>query len=46
MTLKMFQDVFNKFDIETINPVNEAFNPEFHQAMVMQESTDVSQIPY
>ncbi len=41
MTLKMFQDVFNKFDIEAINPLNEPFNPEFHQAMVMQESTDV-----
>jgi molecular chaperone GrpE len=41
MTLKMFQDVFNKFDIEAINPVNEKFNPEFHQAMVMQESADV-----
>jgi len=41
MTLKMFQDVFNKFDIETLNPVNETFNPEFHQAMVMQESVDV-----
>ncbi|MFV2059915.1 MAG: nucleotide exchange factor GrpE [Gammaproteobacteria bacterium] len=41
MTLKLFQDVFNKFDIEAINPVNESFNPEFHQAMVMQESADV-----
>jgi len=41
MTLKMFQDVFNKFDIETLDPVNETFNPEFHQAMVMQESADV-----
>ncbi len=41
MTLKMFQDVLNKFDIETINPVNEVFNPELHQAMVMQESEDV-----
>lgn len=41
MTLKMFQDVFNKFDIEAVNPLNETFNPEFHQAMVMQESADV-----
>jgi len=41
MTLKMFQDVFNKFDIEVINPANETFNPELHQAMVMQESADV-----
>ncbi len=41
MTLKMFQDVFNKFDIEVVNPVNESFNPEFHQAMVMQESDEV-----
>ncbi len=41
MTLKMFQDVFNKFEIEVVNPLNETFNPEFHQAMVMQESADV-----
>lgn len=41
MTLKMFQDVFNKFDIEVINPLNESFNPELHQAMVMQESEEV-----
>ncbi|VAX00578.1 Heat shock protein GrpE [hydrothermal vent metagenome] len=41
MTLKMFQDVFNKFDIEAVNPINETFNPEFHQAMVMQETDEV-----
>ena len=41
LTLKMFQSVLGKMGITVVNPENEAFNPEFHQAMSMQETTDV-----
>jgi molecular chaperone GrpE len=41
LTLKLLTDVMGKFGIEEINPVGEPFNPEFHQAMAMQPSTDV-----
>ncbi len=41
LTLKQFQSVFSKFNIETIDPVGEKFDPEQHQAMAMQENADV-----
>ena len=37
LTLKMLAQVFEKNNIAEINPVDEKFNPEFHQAMSMQE---------
>lgn len=37
LTLKMLAQVFEKNNILEINPVDEKFNPEFHQAMSMQE---------
>ncbi len=37
LTLKMLAQVFEKNNIIEINPVNEKFDPEFHQAMSMQE---------
>jgi molecular chaperone GrpE len=40
LTLKMFQSVLEKMGVTVVNPENEAFNPEFHQAMSMQETTD------
>lgn len=40
LTLKMFQSVLDKMGVTTVNPQNEAFNPEFHQAMSMQETAD------
>ena len=36
LTLKLLGDVMNKFGIEQLDPLGEAFNPEFHQAMAMQ----------
>ena len=42
LTLKMFQSVLEKMGISAVNPENEAFNPEFHQAMSMQETADVA----
>lgn len=41
LTLKMLTSAFDKFNIKEINPLNEVFNPEYHEAMSMQERTDV-----
>lgn len=38
LTLRMFEQVMEKFGIESIDPAGDPFNPEFHQAMTMQES--------
>lgn len=35
LTIKQFETVFSKFNIEAIDPAGEVFNPEFHQAMSM-----------
>ncbi|MCK6265363.1 nucleotide exchange factor GrpE [Vibrio sp. ZSDE26] len=40
MTHKSFVDVVAKFGLKEINPEGEAFNPEMHQAMSIQESAD------
>ncbi len=40
MTLKSFVSTIEKFGMTPIDPQGEAFNPELHQAMSMQESTD------
>ena len=37
LTLKMLAQVFEKNNIVEINPVDEKFDPEFHQAMSMQQ---------
>ena len=37
LTLRMFEQVFEKFGITTVDPAGEAFDPAFHQAMTMQE---------
>lgn len=37
LTLKMLAQVFEKNNIVEVNPVDEKFDPEFHQAMSMQE---------
>ena len=41
LTLKLLVDVMNRHGIEQVNPEGEVFNPEFHQAMSMQERDDV-----
>lgn len=38
LTLKMMVQTMEKFGIEEINPENQRFNPELHQAMSTQES--------
>ena len=42
MTLKQFQQVMEKFGIEPISPQGEEFNPEYHEAMAMQPSSEQS----
>ena len=41
LTIKQFESVFAKFNVEAIDPVGQAFNPELHQAMTMQPNADV-----
>ena len=40
LTMKQFEAVFSKFDIQPIDPVGQPFDPEQHQAMSMQPSAD------
>lgn len=39
LTLKSFVGCLNKFNVQAVDPVGEPFDPQFHQAMGMQEST-------
>ncbi len=41
LTLKMFLDVMKKFGVEPIDPMGESFDPQLHQAMSMQPSSEV-----
>ncbi len=41
LTLKMLSQVLEKFGVREINPQGEPFNPEFHQAMTLQPSSQV-----
>lgn len=38
LTLKMFYSAMEKFGIQAISPLGQPFNPEFEQAISMQES--------
>jgi molecular chaperone GrpE len=42
LTIKQFESVFAKFNIEAIDPTGQPFNPELHQAMAMQPSSTVA----
>jgi molecular chaperone GrpE len=42
LTLQMLTAAMEKFGISEINPQDEPFNPDFHQAMSMQEREDVA----
>jgi molecular chaperone GrpE len=41
MTLNMMCQIFEKFNIEVVDPIEQKFDPEFHQAMSMQPSDEV-----
>jgi len=43
LTLKMLTDTLSKFDIVEINPLNEKFDPQWHEAMAMQPSPDAEE---
>lgn len=40
LTLKMFDGALEKGGVTAIDPVGENFDPEFHQAMMMEESVE------
>ncbi|MBS0359203.1 MAG: nucleotide exchange factor GrpE, partial [Proteobacteria bacterium] len=42
LTLKMLLSVLEKFSVKPLNPIGEAFNPHFHEAMMMQEHADAA----
>jgi molecular chaperone GrpE len=41
LTLQMLTSAMGKFEIREVNPQSERFDPDFHQAMSMQERDDV-----
>jgi molecular chaperone GrpE len=43
LTLKMLVSAMEKYNIKEVNALNEKFNPEYHEAMSMQEREDVPQ---
>lgn len=40
LTLKSFQDTLKRFNLEVINPMDEFFDANYHQAMAVEERTD------
>ena len=42
LTLKMFKQLMEKYQIEEINPQGELFDPEKHQAMTTQENAELA----
>ena len=41
LTLKLLTDVMDKFGVATLDPLDQPFDPAFHQAMSMQPRADV-----
>ncbi len=41
LTLKMLTSAMEKYNIKEVKALNEPFNPEYHEAMSMQERDDV-----
>jgi molecular chaperone GrpE len=42
LTLKMLSSAMDKYNIIEVNALNEKFNPEYHEAMSVQERADVA----
>jgi len=40
LTMKLFTDVLQKFDVEQIDPLGDVFDPQLHEAMTIQEAPD------
>jgi molecular chaperone GrpE len=43
LTLKMLAKVMQDHDLELVDPIGEAFNPEFHEAMTVQPSAELEE---
>lgn len=43
LTLKLLTDTLEKSEIVTLDPLNEKFNPQWHEAMVMQPAPGVEE---
>ena len=41
LTIKLFESVMEKNNIEAVDPMGEKFNPELHQAMAMQPNPEM-----
>jgi molecular chaperone GrpE len=41
LTLKLMGDVMDRFGVAPVDPIEQPFDPEFHQAMTMQPRSDV-----
>lgn len=42
LTLKLLGDVMARFGVEPVDPLDQPFNPEFHQAMSVQPRADLA----
>ncbi len=42
LTMKLFLDVLAKHGVEQIDPIGAAFDPQLHEAMSMQETSDAA----
>lgn len=42
LTLKLFNNAVEKFGLQEVNPQGESFNPDYHQAMSIQEASGVA----
>lgn len=42
LTLKLFLDILEKFDVKKIDPKGELFDPNRHEAISMQENQDIA----
>lgn len=42
LTMKLFTDVLQKFDVTLLDPMGELFDPQQHEAMAMQPAADVA----
>lgn len=42
LTLKMLEDMFAKLGVRVVDPLGEPFDPEFHQAMTMEDSAEAA----
>ncbi len=42
LTHRTFIDALRKFGVTVVDPINQAFNPQFHQAVATQESINVA----